>query len=291
MKTASNPIPDGPSFSRRTALGAIVGVGAAALLAACGSDSKTASTSSATGNTAGSTSASTTASSTASTTGSTTGSVTGSAAAGSLTAIPEETGGPFPGDGSNGPNVLTQQGVVRKDITSSFGSSTTVAEGVPLTMQFTVTDASTGSPMNGAAVYVWHCNRDGEYSMYGQGVQGENYLRGVQVADANGAVEFDTIFPAAYSGRWPHVHIEIYANVDDATSAGSPLRTTQMAMPKEICDQVYSTADGYQQSVTNLQRTSLSTDMVFGDDDGVHELATISGSLPSGLVATLPLPI
>ena len=35
--------------------------------------------------------------------------------------IPEETAGPFPGDGSNGPNVLTESGVVRSDITASFG--------------------------------------------------------------------------------------------------------------------------------------------------------------------------
>ena len=45
--------------------------------------------------------------------------------------IPEETAGPFPGDGSNGPDVLSQSGVVRSDIRSSFGSSTTVADGDP----------------------------------------------------------------------------------------------------------------------------------------------------------------
>ena len=60
---------------------------------------------------------------------------TASADAASCEVIPEETAGPFPGDGSNGPDVLSQSGVVRKDIRSSFGSSTTVAEGVPLTIQ------------------------------------------------------------------------------------------------------------------------------------------------------------
>ncbi|HZX56160.1 MAG TPA: hypothetical protein VFE86_15845 [Ilumatobacteraceae bacterium] len=181
--------------------------------------------------------------------------------------------------------------MVRSDIRSSFGSSSTVAEDVPLTMNFAVTDASSGAAIEGAAVYVWHCDRDGQYSMYGQGVEDENYLRGVQVADAQGNLAFTTIFPAAYSGRWPHVHIEIYSSVDDATGGGSPLRTTQMALPEDICGEVYSTSDGYDQSVTNMQRTSLSSDMVFGDDDGVHELATMSGSVASGLVATLPLPI
>src|SRR5690349_17821726 len=30
--------------------------------------------------------------------------------------IPEETAGPYPGDGSNGPDILEQSGVVRQDI-------------------------------------------------------------------------------------------------------------------------------------------------------------------------------
>lgn len=92
------------------------------------------------------------------------------------TTIPEETAGPYPGDGSNGPDVLTQDGIVRSDIRSSFGSSTTTAEGVPLTITLTVVDTSGGcTAMAGAAVYAWHCDRDGNYSMYSQGVTQENY--------------------------------------------------------------------------------------------------------------------
>src|SRR5262245_33798282 len=46
--------------------------------------------------------------------------------------IPSETAGPYPGDGTNGPNVLTQSGIVRSDIRASFGSAgTTVAPGTP----------------------------------------------------------------------------------------------------------------------------------------------------------------
>lgn len=54
-------------------------------------------------------------------------------ASGSTTtgAIPEETAGPYPGDGTDGPNVLTESGVVRSDIRSSFGSLTGTAQGVP----------------------------------------------------------------------------------------------------------------------------------------------------------------
>ncbi len=121
--------------------------------------------------------------------------------------IPEETAGPYPGDGSNGPNILTESGVVRSDITSSFGSSTTKAEGVPLTINLVVADQSNGcNALSGAAVYLWHCDREGLYSMYSQGATNENYLRGVQEADADGRVTFKSIFPAAYPGRWPHIH-------------------------------------------------------------------------------------
>ncbi|PRC06847.1 hypothetical protein CQ010_11320 [Arthrobacter sp. MYb211] len=40
------------------------------------------------------------------------------------------------------------------------------------------------------------------------GLQNENYLRGVQLTDANGIVRFTSIFPAYYAGRWPHIHLE-----------------------------------------------------------------------------------
>lgn len=115
--------------------------------------------------------------------------------------IPEETAGPYPGDGSNGANVLTESGVVRSDITSSFGSSTTTAEWVPLAITMTLQNFDADSaPYAGAAIYLWHCDRDGQYSLYSEAVQNENYLRGVQEADAQGQVSFTTIYPPATPG-------------------------------------------------------------------------------------------
>ncbi len=199
-----------------------------------------------------------------------------------LVEIPEETAGPYPGDGSNGADVLDRSGVVRRDITSSFGDSTTRAEGVPMTLELTVLDvASGGGPMSGAAVYVWHCDRDGRYSMYSPGVESENYLRGVQVTDGQGVVEFTSIFPACYSGRWPHIHFEVFPEVSSITEAGNALAPSQVALPHGVCATVYAT-DGYSASVTNLSRLSLSTDNVFGDDAGVHQLATVTGDPNSG---------
>jgi protocatechuate 3,4-dioxygenase beta subunit len=274
--------------NRRRALQLFGGAGLVALVgcASNGGSSGTATTS------ASSTSSATTAASATSGSVATTaaaGTTATTAAAVSSDPIPEETAGPFPGDGSNGPNVLTQSGIVRSDIRASFGSASGLAQGVPLTISMQVLDSSSGSPMAGAAVYVWHCDIDGRYSMYSQGATNENYLRGVQETGSDGTVSFTSIFPAAYSGRWPHIHFEVYPSLAEATKAGTALATSQIALPKETCDLVYAT-DGYNQSVRNLSQTSLATDMVFRDGWD-QELATMSGSIDNGLTAFLAVPV
>ena len=91
--------------------------------------------------------------------------------------------------------------------------------------------AGGGTALAGAAVYLWHCDIDGRYSMYDQEIAGEKYLRGVQESDADGRSRSTSIFPAAYAGRWPHIHFEVYESVDAATAAGSKLKTSQIALP------------------------------------------------------------
>ena len=201
--------------------------------------------------------------------------------------IPAETAGPFPGDGSNGPDVLAASGVVRQDITTSFGTSSTRVDGVPLTVTLTLLDNANGCvPLAGAAVYAWHCDKDGKYSMYDAGLRNENYLRGVQQADANGQFTFRTIFPGAYSGRWPHIHFEVFESMDNATAAGQVLAVSQIALTDAACREVYASA-GYESSARNFPRTTLTSDNVFGDDGGIYQLATISGSVSGGYTAGL----
>ncbi|MEU8664122.1 3,4-dioxygenase subunit beta [Actinoplanes philippinensis] len=201
--------------------------------------------------------------------------------------IPDETAGPYPGDGSNGPDVLTESGVVRSDITGSFGAATGTAPGVPMTLTLSLKDlANAGAAYTGVAVYVWHCDRAGAYSLYSAGITGENYLRGVQIADDAGEVTFTSIFPACYSGRWPHVHFEVYPDQASIADAAKAIATSQVALPKEICDEVYQQT-GYEASVTNLAQVSLDDDNVFGDDSGALQLATVTGTPMSGLVVTL----
>ena len=206
----------------------------------------------------------------------------------SCATIPEETAGPYPADGSNGPDVLAESGIVRGDIRSSFGELSGTAEGVPLEIELTVQDASTCTPLSGAAVYLWHCGREGRYSLYT--VTDQNYLRGVQVTDETGIVRFTSVYPACYSGRWPHIHFEVYPDLASATDAADPIATSQIALPKASCDAVYATA-GYEQSVTNLSQVSLDSDMVFADDGGVHELGTVTGSTLQGYTVALTAPV
>ncbi len=208
-------------------------------------------------------------------------------ATGGLTEIPDETAGPYPGDGSNGPDVLEQSGIVRRDIRSSFGTSTTTAAGIPLAFTLKLVDMAKGNvPYAGAAVYAWHCDQQGRYSMYSSGVTGENYLRGVQVAGADGTVTFASVFPGCYDGRWPHIHFEVYPDQAAITDAKNAVATSQLALPKETCEAVYATP-GYGSSVANLARTSLASDNVFGNDGGRTQLATMSGSTSAGYQAVL----
>ena len=254
---------------RRHALKLFAGAGAGLLLAACQSWTVEAGTSTTTGGA---------------------GTGAGSTGGDACAAIAEETAGPFPGDGTNGPNILTESGIVRRDIRSSFGGSTTTAAGVPLTITLRLTDTRAGcGPLADAAVYAWHCDRDGNYSMYSRAAQNENYLRGVQVTGADGLVTFDSIFPAAYPGRWPHVHFEVYESLDAATTGRNAVVTSQLAFPEDVCRAVYAT-DGYAQSLRNMNQTSLSRDTVFSDGVG-SQMATMTGDVASGYTATLTVPV
>jgi protocatechuate 3,4-dioxygenase beta subunit len=249
----------GTLLDRRRVL-ALFGIGAATLgLAACGGSGDAASAS-----------------------------ASSSASGGTATGeIPDETAGPYPGDGSNGPDVLEQSGIVRSDLRSSFGESSGTAEGVPMTLELTVRDlADGGVPFEGVAVYVWHCTREGGYSMYSSGIEDQNYLRGVQIADASGRVTFTSVFPACYDGRWPHIHVEVYPDQGSITDSTKAIATSQVALPKDACDAVYAT-EGYEASVANLARVGLTTDNVFGDDGGASQLATVDGDVASGFTVRL----
>jgi protocatechuate 3,4-dioxygenase beta subunit len=197
--------------------------------------------------------------------------------------IPDETAGPFPADGSNGPNVLDDDGIVRADITTSIGGSSGVAEGVPITFNLSLVDAATGSPLPGGVVYLWHCTADGRYSIYE--IEDENYLRGTQVADDAGRISFTSVFPGCYAGRWPHAHFEVYSSLEEASAGSAAIKTSQLALPQADCEAVY-TDSRYGSSAGNLSRLSLETDGIFADG-WTDQLSTMAGSVSDGYTASL----
>ncbi|MBA17599.1 MAG: intradiol ring-cleavage dioxygenase [Sphingomonas sp.] len=206
---------------------------------------------------------------------------------------PSETAGPYPADGTNTSsgstsNALTATGIVRSDIRSSFLSSTNTAEGVLVEITLTVVDVNSDcGALEGYAVYLWHCDAAGNYSLYS--APAESYLRGVQVTDANGQVTFTTIFPGCYSGRWPHMHFEVFSSLSAATSGRYAVLTSQLAMPSDVCSTVYSNASGYSASISNFSRISISSDNVFGDNSSAQiaqQTPDVSGSTSAGYTAS-----
>lgn len=214
---------------------------------------------------------------------------TGNPVSTSCSRIPEETAGPFPGDGSNGANVLNQTGVVRNDIRSSFAGLNGTAAGVPLTVALTIVSASTCEALADYAVYLWHCDRDGNYSLYSSAVRTQNYLRGVQAADSTGKLTFTTVFPGCYPGRWPHIHFEVFRTLAASSNVSNRIATSQLALPKASCDLVYATT-GYASSRTSLGGVSLAGDGIFRDGSSL-QLATMTGNVTDGFTASLTVAV
>ncbi len=211
------------------------------------------------------------------------------AAAAARALVPAETAGPYPADGSNGVDVLDDTGIVRRDIRRSFGGATGVAAGVPLLVNLILVDTA-GRPLPGRAVYLWQADALGRYSMYSTAIRRQNYLRGVQAAGSTGRVQFLTIYPGCYSGRWPHIHFEVYRSVSAATNDGPIVRTSQLALPKAVSQRVYARS-AYKGSAANLARISLASDNVFGNDHAARQMATVTGTVGTRLVATLTVAV
>jgi len=210
-----------------------------------------------------------------------------------LVTIPGETAGPYPADGSNASNqqlnALEKAGIVRSDIRTSL-STQNVATGVPMTLELTLVNTNGDcAPLAGYAIYAWHCTSDGAYSMYSEGVTDEDFLRGVQATDSEGKVTFTTIFPGCYTGRWPHVHFEIYPSLEEATGSSNLVHTSQLALPEADCSTVY-TVDSYGDSARNLGQISLETDNIFSDGYAA-QLATVTGNVTDGYTAKLTVGI
>jgi protocatechuate 3,4-dioxygenase beta subunit len=212
-------------------------------------------------------------------------------------ALPWETAGPYPADGSNVKagqvvNALTQEGVIRQDLRTSFGTLTPTAGGLQLDLELTLVNADGCTPLANHAIYVWHCDATGLYSLYD--TTDANYLRGVGVSDAEGKVRFTTNFPGCYDGRWPHIHFEVFESVESAVGGETSVLTAQIAMPEAEASALYAADSRYTDSMSNLGRITIATDNVFSDNS-VAEIAqqtlSVTGDPQSGYKGTLTIPV
>jgi protocatechuate 3,4-dioxygenase beta subunit len=157
-----------------------------------------------------------------------------------------------------------------------------------MTLTITVVNVNAGcAALAGYAVYIWHCTRDGLYSLYT--VPGENYLRGVGVTDANGQVSFTSIFPGCYDGRFPHIHFEVYPSLARATTYANRVLTSQFALPTDACNTVYATS-AYSSSKTNFAKITTSSDNVFGDNTTAQVIAmtpVMTGDITNGFAGSV----
>lgn len=271
---------------RRKTLSTLGSLGLMALTGCGGGGSSTGSDSSSGSSSSGSSSSSSASSSSASSTDSSTTST--------CTAIPEETAGPYPADGSTASNqtynVLALSGIVRSDIRSHIGSST-VLGGVPLTLTLTLINTNQScASLAGYAIYLWHCSREGSYSVYSTSNLSDNAFRGVQETNSSGQVSFTTIVPGCYSGRMPHMHFEVYPSLAKATNASNKIKTSQLAFPTDTVKIIYSSASGYSASISNLAAISFATDNVFSDGYAL-EMLSLSGNLTDGYKASITVAI
>lgn len=190
------------------------------------------------------------------------------------TVSPGETAGPFP--------TISPATLVASDIRPD-------RTGIPLTVTISLKNTNNScNALPDAIVDIWHCDKDGNYSEYGgTGMQSTNYtnvhfLRGRQVANANGEAAFTSIFPGWYNGRATHIHVHVY------NASGKSLLITQIAFPEGSNSAVVqvntSSANGYTKGMSGY--TYNTNDNVFSDDDEGTEIATITGSVSNGFALT-----
>ena len=152
----------------------------------------------------------------------------------SCTLTPELTEGPFYFDVDK----------IRSDIRED-------REGVALRLALRVRDAESCEPLPNSVVDIWHCDAAGSYSGFNE--EG-TFLRGAQVTDPKGAVEFTTVYPGWYMGRTLHIHAKVH--LDNRT-----LATTQLFFNEDV------TADVFERE----PYSSRAGRDVFNDDDGIFD--------------------
>jgi protocatechuate 3,4-dioxygenase beta subunit len=262
----ANDPPESPeTLTRRDALNALLGLGAAMSLG-CSTSSDAAANATRDAGAGADASAS-----------------TGDGAACATT--PEGEIGPYFADDS-------ASGFNRSNILSNLDGTSTQS-GIPLTLNITVVDAENGcAPYAGAQIDIWHCNAEGVYSdIAAESTSSAQWLRGYQITSASGQVTFQTIIPGWYSGRTTHIHLRVRSTYSEASSTSDGTNTTQCFFEQTFVDTLSTTVAPYNAEGTNP--TTNAGDRVYSQEESGANQLVLTGDDTNGYTAsvTLSLPI
>jgi protocatechuate 3,4-dioxygenase beta subunit len=169
--------------------------------------------------------------------------------------------------------------------------------GLPLTLKLLIQNATTCKPIANANVEIWHANALGVYSGYGSGsspggggggggggghatpTDKLTFLRGHQIADADGRVTFQTIYPGWYRGRAPHIHLKVHVG-------GSVVHTGQLFFADATSDAVYRTAHYKSHGQPD---TTDASDSIYKQAGGSSALVKLAKASGGGFVGSMTL--
>ena len=195
-------------------------------------------------------------------------------------------------EGEEGPYFVddSASGYARTNILSNLDGTGT-QEGVALALTLYVFDSENScAAMEGVQVDIWHCNANGVYSAESsESTTGQSWLRGYQITDSSGKVQFTTIIPGWYSGRTTHIHLRLRSKYDSSDSSGT--NTMQVFFDQTLIDTLASSTTPYSEEGTNP--TTNASDRVYSEEEDGTTLLTLSGSTVEGYTASfnIHLPI
>ena len=190
--------------------------------------------------------------------------------------------------------------------------------GVPLSLRIMVLDSRSCKPLPNAAIDIWHCDALGLYSGFtkqnpmgpggpggpppgfdpnhpgnragppeGMGPPPMNpptdkltFLRGIQLTDADGAVDFKTVFPGFYMGRTNHIHFKVRLGGEASGktyAAGHTSHIGQVFFPEDVATALMQ-HEPY--SLHKIHRTTQGEDNVFNDQHGDRSIAKLIAASP-----------
>lgn len=188
-------------------------------------------------------------------------------------------------EGEEGPYFVddSASGYLRSNILSNLDGSDTQT-GIPLSLTLYVFDSKNScGPMQNVQVDIWHCNAEGIYSAESvESTVGQTWLRGYQLTDVSGKIEFTTIVPGWYQGRTTHIHLRLRSTYDSTDNSGT--NTMQLFFDQTLVDTIDTTIFPYSSEGKNT--TTNASDRVYSDQENGTTLMTLTGDNTNGYAAT-----